>query len=293
VFECLYCECKFTTSQEEYLDQHEEYQHSLCYYCDTDKHPLFDSTRRPSSINRQSSSVRQYWCCQTCEKEFVSKATFDQHTGLTILHVITVTRAAPHFTHRKPSTSITQTNILRQSGCCEREYQAWHLAHTRRLNTHLDSSVSTVTLNLLLTMLDGTMKMMNTTGRLNGSTVISSLPLMMLGCSTKTPNITSRAGTATGIYFARISPVPRADEHILAFQCSRCRLNFHTIHERDAHEKSHHSYSTVVSSFSAAQPQPVSSYSSSLSFSPQPIRSNLATYRIQRVTASVSCNLPV
>ncbi|KIJ14570.1 hypothetical protein PAXINDRAFT_100049 [Paxillus involutus ATCC 200175] len=62
----------------------------------------------------------------------------------------------------------------------------------------------------------------------------------------------------------------QAKHNLTLLQCSRCGSKFQTIHERHAHEKSHRfPYITVVSSPSAAQPQPVSSYSSSPSlFSP-------------------------
>ncbi|KIJ14586.1 hypothetical protein PAXINDRAFT_100062 [Paxillus involutus ATCC 200175] len=339
-FECLYCECKFTTSQS--LDQHEEYQHSPCY-CDTcgtalhsqealdqhhiDNHPLFEEQYDES----------QHWYCQTCEKEFVSKATFDQHmranhppcyycdTCGTALH--SQEALDQHHIDNHPLFE-GQYDESQHWYCqtCEKEFvskatfdqhtranhppcyycdtcgtalhsqEALDQHHTDR-HTPLEWMLRARVPSLAPDTREAQhpprfecqycdLKFSTDDARRNheddehhrafewqhGDLMFASDDARLQHENAK-HNFTCRYCNQ-----AFILPESRhyheQMNHILAFQCSCCCLDFHTMHERDAHEKFHHSYyGTVVSSLSAAQPQPVPSCSSALSFSPRSIRS--------------------
>ncbi|KIJ07590.1 hypothetical protein PAXINDRAFT_102894 [Paxillus involutus ATCC 200175] len=91
VFKCLYCECKFTTTQN--LDQHEQFQHSLRYYCDTcdtvvhsqealdqhhiDKHPVVkclycerNFTTDQEHLAHKEATHPPRFQCQHCDLKF-------------------------------------------------------------------------------------------------------------------------------------------------------------------------------------------------------------------------------
>ncbi|KAF8837077.1 hypothetical protein BDN67DRAFT_1005123 [Paxillus ammoniavirescens] len=276
-FECLYCECKFTTSQG--LDQHGEYQCSMRYYCDKcgtvlhsqealdqhhiDNHPLFEGQYNES----------RHWYCQTCEKEFVSKATFDQHTGAnhppcyccgkcgTVLH----SQEALDQHHTNKHTPLEwmlraripnlapDTREARHPPQFECPYCDLKFITDDARRDHEDAEHHRV-----FQWQYGDLEFVSDDARLQHENAKDKFTCRY--CDTAFILLESRQ------YHEQM-------KHRLPFQCSRCRLNFHTIHERDAHERSDHPYSTVVSSLSPAQPQPVSSHSASFFFLPRSIRS--------------------
>ncbi|KIK79195.1 hypothetical protein PAXRUDRAFT_290624 [Paxillus rubicundulus Ve08.2h10] len=280
-FECPYCECKFTTGQA--LDQHKEYQHgeyqhTLRYHCDNgtilyshkaldqhhiDHHPPFEGQHDES----------QPWYCQTCEKDFISKAAFDHHTGA---------NHHPRYCYDTRGTALDLQAPLNQHHTDKHIPLEWMLpaqvpslaSDTRGAKypprfecQYCDIKFSTddarrghedAEHHRVFQWEYGDPKFVSDDARLQHENAKDKF--MCRYCDTSFILLESRQ------YHEEM-------KHILAFQCSRCRLNFHTTHERDAHEKSDHSYSTVVSSLSAAQPHSVSSYSSSLLFPPRSILS--------------------